>query len=155
MHMTEITQMNKSETHNGRARAPSRAKRPRSAITSGRQLFIAGDPNSAWARRYHDLLMSYIRDISAGRGADVLCAAQMSLIHRVTSIQCELERLDAMMSDGKEIDLPVYASVAGQLRRLLETLYGAGLERKQFDVTPKVSEYLESRKQMPITSNQL
>jgi hypothetical protein len=98
-------------------------------------LFIAGDPNSAWSRRYHDLLMGYISDISAGRGADALCSAQMSLIRRATSIECELERLDAMLSRGEPIDLPAYGSVSRQLRRILESLYSAGLERKQRDVT--------------------
>src|SRR5438046_335792 len=112
--MTE-TNITQSETHNGHNRAPSRAKRPRSAITSGRELFIAGDPNTAWSRRFHDVLLGYINDISAGRGADALCGAQLSLIRRISSIQCELERIDAMLSRGEEIDLPVYASVSGQL----------------------------------------
>jgi len=33
----------------------ARAKRrPRSAVTSGRKLFVEGNPNSAWSRRYRD-----------------------------------------------------------------------------------------------------
>jgi len=35
-------------------RRPTRGKRPRSAITSGRKLFVQGDPNSAWSRRYYE-----------------------------------------------------------------------------------------------------
>ena len=50
-----------------RKRAPSRAIRPRSAITSGRKLFDGGDPNSAWTRRFDDLLTAHINDISAGQ----------------------------------------------------------------------------------------
>jgi hypothetical protein len=126
------------------ARAASRDKRPRSAVTSGRQLFVDGDVNSAWSRRYHDLFLGYISDLSAGRGADSLCSAQISLIKRVASIECELERLDGMMSEGKPIDIGRYGSVSGQLRRLLETLYGDGLNRKQRDVTPSVAAYLEA-----------
>lgn len=131
------------------ARMPSRSRRPRSAVTSGRQLFVdGGDANSAWSRRYHDLRLILIADVSAGQGPDALCGAQLSLIDRCASIICELERLDAMLSCGQQIDLSVYASVSGQLRRLLETLYGVVLERKQLDVTPAktVSDYCESKK---------
>ena len=48
--------------------------RPRSAVTSGRQLFIDGDPNSAWARRFHDSLIGHVNDLG---GADMLSDAQI------------------------------------------------------------------------------
>jgi hypothetical protein len=108
---------------------PSRAKRPRSAVTSGRQMFVQGDPNSAWARRYHDLVVRHVRDLG---GQDMLSEAQLSLIRRATSIECELERLDAMLSTGAEVDLDAYGRAASHLRRILETL---GIERKCRDVT--------------------
>jgi hypothetical protein len=73
-----------------------RAVRPRSAVTSGRQLFYDGDANSAWSRRFHDLVISHINDVSAGHGANVLSEAQLSLCRRAAAIECELERLDAM-----------------------------------------------------------
>jgi hypothetical protein len=111
-------------------RRPSRAKRPRSAVTSGRQQFIAGNPNSAWARRNHDLIVRHVRDLG---GPDVLSEAQLSLIRRATSIECELERLDAMLSTGAEVDLDAYGRASSHLRRLFETL---GIERKARDVTP-------------------
>jgi len=37
-------------TASGQDRESARAKRPRSAVTSGRKLFVEGDPNSAWSR---------------------------------------------------------------------------------------------------------
>ena len=86
-------------------RRPSRAKRPRSAVTSGRQQFITGNPNSAWSRRYHDLVVRHVRDLG---GPDLLSEAQLSLIRRATSIECELERLDALLSTGAEVDLDAY-----------------------------------------------
>jgi hypothetical protein len=107
-----------------RKRTPSRAKRPRSAVTSGRQLFIEGDPNSAWSRRYHDLVVRHIGDLG---GRDMLSEAQLSLIRRAASIECELERLDAMLSTGAEVNLDAYGRAASHLRRLFETL---GIERK-------------------------
>jgi hypothetical protein len=104
-------------------------RRPRSAVTSGRKQFIAGDPNSAWARRFHDLVVRHVGDLG---GKDMLSAAQLSLIHRATSIECELERMDALLSTGGEVNLDSYGRAASHLRRLFETL---GIGRKCRDVT--------------------
>jgi len=126
---------------NGRQRTPSRAKRPRSAVTSGRQLFIEGNPNSAWSRRFHDLVLGHVSDLG---GADFLSEAQFSLIRRAAAIECELERLDARLSAGEPVDLDSYGRCAGHLRRLFETI---GVERKPRDVTPSLSEYLRQNYQ--------
>jgi hypothetical protein len=50
-----------------------------------------------------------------------------------------LERLDAQLSRGEEIDLDAYARVAGHLRRMFETL---GVERRAKDVTPSLGQIL-------------
>jgi hypothetical protein len=110
-------------------RAPSRAMRARSAVTSGRQLFVDGNPNTAWSRRYHDLVVGHMNDLG---GADLLSEAQFSLIRRAAAIECELERLDARLSLGEPVDLDSYGRCAGHLRRIFETL---GIDRKQRDVT--------------------
>jgi hypothetical protein len=107
----------------------TRATRPRSAITSGRELFIGGDPHSAWSRRYHDLIIGHCND--AG-GVAALSEARLSLIRRAASIECELERLDALLSTGAEVNLDSYGRASSHLRRLFETL---GIERKCRDVT--------------------
>jgi hypothetical protein len=109
-------------------RSSSRAKRPRSAVTSGRKMFVTGDPNSAWSRRYHDLVVRHIGDLG---GKDVLSEAQLSLIRRATSIECELERLDALLSTGAEVDLDAYGRASSHLRRIFETL---GVKRQARDV---------------------
>jgi hypothetical protein len=126
MSMTEI---------NGHRRAPSRQKRPRSAVTSGRELFIGGDSKSAWSRRYHDLVVGYINDLSAGEGPNALSEGTLGLIQHTASIKCELERLDAMRSRSEPVDMNCYASQTGHYRRNLETLYGTVLERRQRDIT--------------------
>jgi hypothetical protein len=119
-----------------RRRTPSRAKRPRSAVTSGRQLFVNGDANSAWSRRFHDLVVGHVVDLG---GADLLSEAQFSLIRRAAAIECELERLDAQLSRNEPVDMDAYARVAGHLRRMFETL---GLERVAHDVTPTLGDLL-------------
>jgi hypothetical protein len=113
---------------------PARTGKVRSAVTSGRQLFIGGDPNSAWSRRYADIVVSHISDLG---GADLLSEAQFSLIRRAAAIECELERLDARLSAGEPVDLDSYGRCAGHLRRLFETI---GVERKPRDVTPSWSD---------------
>jgi hypothetical protein len=70
-------------------------------------------------------------------GADLLSQAQLSLIKRCASLECELERLDALLSNGEPVDLDSYGRASSHLRRLFET---PGLERKQRDVTPPTLE---------------
>jgi hypothetical protein len=106
-----------------------RAKRPRSAVTSGRKAFIAGDPNSAWARRFHDLVQGHLSDLS---GRSNVSEAKFALCKRAAGLECELEQMEGRMSLGEEVDLDAYGRGASHLRRILETL---GLERKCRDVT--------------------
>jgi hypothetical protein len=111
-----------------RERAPSRAKRPRSAVTSGRRAFIEGDPNSAWARRFHDLVQGHISDLG---GRAIMSEAQFALAKRAAGLECELEQMEGRMSLGEQVDLDRYGRAASHLRRILESL---GLERKARDV---------------------
>ena|SRR6516225_8261771 len=111
-------------------------RRPRSAVTSGRKLFVEGDPNSAWSRRYADLVSHHVQDISCGLGRNVLSEAQLSLIRRAASIECELERLDALLSRDKPVNLTEYGRATSHLRRLFETL---GVERTARDVSPDIT----------------
>jgi hypothetical protein len=110
--------------------------RPRSAVTSGRKQFVNGDPNSAWARRFHDLVVGHIAD--AG-GRDMISEAQLALCKRAAALECELEQLEGRLSQGEQIDLDAYGRAASHLRRILESL---GLDRKPRNVTPpSIEEY--------------
>jgi hypothetical protein len=61
------------------------------------------------------LLRSDARAHQRLRRSDLLSEAQLSLNRRAASIECELERLDALLSRGAEVDL-------AHLRRLFEVL---------------------------------
>jgi hypothetical protein len=104
--------------------------RPRSAVTSGRRLLIDGDPNSAWSRRYRDLVVGHMSDLG-GRGT--LSEAQLSLVRRAAALECELERMEARMSRDEAVDIDRFGRAASHLRRLLETL---GIGRKPRDIQP-------------------
>jgi hypothetical protein len=114
-----------TDTHE---RASPRAKRPRSAVTSGRKLFVQGDPNSAWARRFHDLVQGHVSDLG---GRLNMSEAQAALAKRAAGLECELEQMEGRMSLGEQVDLDRYGRAASHLRRILESL---GLERKARDV---------------------
>jgi hypothetical protein len=47
--------------------------------------------------------------------------------------------MEARMSNDEEVDLDVYNRMAGNLRRMLETI---GIERRQRDVTDDIDEVL-------------
>jgi hypothetical protein len=104
-------------------------RRPRSAVTSGRKLFVAGNPNSAWARRFFDITQGLVGD--AG-GRDRMSEAKFALCKRAAALQCELEQLEGRLSQGEEVDLDKFGRAASHLRRILETL---GLERIPRDVS--------------------
>ena len=126
------------ESKSPRAGPGRERRRPRSAVTSGRKLFVAGDPNSAWARRFHDLVVGHIAD--AG-GRDMVSEAQFALCKRAAALECELEQLEGRLSLGEHIDLDRYGRAASHLRRILETL---GLERRAVDVTRRELEDREA-----------
>ena len=118
----------------GRTRV--RAKRPRSAVTSGRKLFVEGDPNSAWSRRYHDLVTRHVADLG---GRDMLSEAQLSLVRRAAALAVELESMEARMSEGQAVNLDTFGRAASHLRRLYESI---GLKRTPRDVTPTLAELI-------------
>jgi hypothetical protein len=120
---------------NGAARSVGRA-RARSKATSGRRVFVEGDGNSAWARRYRDLISAHCQDLG---GVDLLSEAQLSLIRRASAIELELEQMEGKLSMGEQVDLDVFTRSASHLRRLFETL---GIGRRPRNVTPTLSEYL-------------
>jgi hypothetical protein len=106
-----------------------RGRKMRSAVTSGRKLLIDGDPNSAWARRYADLIVGHVAD--AG-GRDMVSDAKLSVIRRAAAMECEIERLEAKLSRGQNVDLDAFGRAASHLRRLFEAI---GIERRAKDVT--------------------
>jgi hypothetical protein len=114
----------------------TRARRLRSAVTNGKRLFVTGDGNTAWARRYRDLCVCHATDLG---GHDRLSEAQLSLIRRASAIEIELELMEGKLSMGTAIDLDLYTRSAGHLRRIFEVI---GIERKARDVTPSVSDYV-------------
>jgi hypothetical protein len=103
----------------------ARSPRTRSAVTNGRRLFVEGDGNSAWSRRYRDLIAGHGGDLG---GEDLLSESEKSLIRRASAIECELEQMEGRLSRGEQVDLDAFTRAASHLRRILErSAYSAGL----------------------------
>jgi hypothetical protein len=110
----------------------------RSAVTNGTRLLVAGDGTSAWSRRYRDLVAAHAVDLG---GPDLLSEAQKSLIRRASTLEVELEAMEAQLSKGEPIDLDMFSRVTGNLRRVLESI---GLARVAREINP-VDAYLKAR----------
>lgn len=121
----------------------------RSRITNNRALFprtIDGqsiDGRGMWSRRLRDLIARYSSD--AG-GDNAISEGERSIIRRIATLQCALERMEAQFAldegDATPGQLDQYQRLANSQRRLIETM---GLRRRARDVTPDLQDYLASR----------
>jgi hypothetical protein len=102
------------------------ALRPRSAVTSGRRLFAdTGDPNSAWARRFHDLYNGYLVQFG------VVDPAEQVLARGAARIAVMLELEDARAANGAVVDLGDVARATSRLQRILRDLAASARARKR------------------------
>jgi hypothetical protein len=111
-------------------------------------MFVDGDGNSAWTRRFKDLVANHASDLGGG---ELLSEAQVSLIRRVAAMEIELEEMEGKLSKGEDVNLDLYTRTAGHLRRYLETL---GVERVARDITPSLHEYLAQKAQERATAEE-
>jgi len=117
-------------------------RQARSKVTNGSALLPGVDGRSTWVRRCRDVIALHLSDMG---GESNTSAAERSLIRRIAVLTTELEMLEqrfAAVGMATAIDLDLYVRGAGHLRRLLESI---GLQRRQKDVTPSLSEYLKMK----------
>jgi hypothetical protein len=128
------------ETAQDTAPVASPPKQLRSATTNGNRPFVlGGDGRGAWVRRWKDLVELHVSDLG---GPDACSEAQLSLCRRIATTSVELERLEARMSEGDDtVDLDVYNRLAGNLRRMFESI---GLERRARPVNDDIDTVLAS-----------
>jgi hypothetical protein len=88
-------------------------------VTNGTRVLLDGAGNSAWTRRYRDLVAGHVADLG---GLDLLSEAQIALIRDAAAMEIELEEMRGRMSRGEETNLDLYGRIAGHRRRILETL---------------------------------
>jgi hypothetical protein len=99
------------------------AKRGRSAVSNGSRLHVVKPGDTAWSRRFRDILYELVQD--AG-GFDELSEAQKQLARRAAAIAVMCERLEGKAAAGEDIDLNVFGQLTDRLGRVLSRL---GLKR--------------------------
>jgi hypothetical protein len=108
----------------------------RSRVTNGSALLPNIDGRSPWVRRCKDVLASHLSDTPDAS------AAERSIIRRASVLTVELERMErqfALAGEANPEQLDLYARVAANLRRLLESV---GLQRRAREVGPSLSDIL-------------
>lgn len=111
-----------------RSLADTRPPRTRSAVSNGRRLHVRPVGDSAWSRRFRDLLAEITSDLG---GADHLSEGQKQLARRCATISLECEKLEVRAVTGQQIDLDTYGQLTDRLGRAFGRL---GLKRVARDV---------------------
>jgi hypothetical protein len=88
--------------------APPAPSRHRSAVTNGRRLHVVNPGDTAWARRFKDVLAEITNDLS---GADLLSEGQRQLIRRAATISIACEAMEGDAAAGAAIDLELYGRI--------------------------------------------
>jgi hypothetical protein len=142
------TELEPSVSRSTAAVKPARRDQ-RSAVTNGKRLFVVRPGDTAWSRRFRDILASIISDVHS-TSENGLSEAQTQLARRATTLCVACERLEGVAASGAEIDIALYGEIVDRLGRCLQRL---GLRRQPRDVTPSVQEYLQQNYQSsePVT----
>ena len=110
-------------------------KDQRSAVTNGKRLHVVSPGDTAWSRRFRDILSEIVSDLG---GHDRLSEGQRQLARRAATISIACERLEGEAAAGTPIDLDCYGQLTDRLGRCLQRL---GLKRVPKPV-PTIAEHM-------------
>jgi hypothetical protein len=74
-------------------------------------------------------------------GADALTTGERQLVQRAAVLGAVLEDMETRWIGGMPMDASAFCTVVNAQRRVLETI---GLKRRQRDVTPNLSDYIQT-----------
>lgn len=125
-------------------RTTEKARKPqaRSRVSNGSTVLPGVDGRSTWVRRLRDLIALHLSDLG---GEDAVSEAERSIVRRASTLEVELERLEAKFATSGEADaadLDLYQRTSNTMRRHLESV---GLQRRAKDVTPDLATYVNAR----------
>jgi hypothetical protein len=115
---------------------PITARAGRSAVTNGKRLHVVRPGDTAWARRFRDVLAEIMSDLG---GRDLLSEGQRQLARRCATISIACERMEGEAAAGDEIDLNAYGTLTDRLGRTFQRL---GLRRQSREIGPTLGEVL-------------
>jgi hypothetical protein len=113
---------------------PAPVPRLRARITNHADLLPGLDGRSAAARRYRDLVNSFIADMG---GLDTISEIKLGLLRRLAATTVQAELIEAKMVSGQKIDVATLCTLASTTVRLSQRL---GLERRAREVVPSAHE---------------
>jgi hypothetical protein len=116
-----------------------RAPALRARVTNHRTLLPDLDGRTSAARRFRDLVSSYIADQG---GLDRCSEVKLGLMRRLAAIVVQAEHLEARMVNGEAVDIATLCTLASTTVRISQRL---GLERRARNVTPSLGQYLAAR----------
>src|SRR5262245_61497477 len=96
---------------------PPPASRHRSAVTNGKRLHVVNPGDTAWARRFRDVLAEIVSDLG---GADRLSEGQRQLARRAATISIACEKIEGDAAAGAAIDLETYGKLTDRLGRTFQ-----------------------------------
>jgi hypothetical protein len=107
----------------------------RSRVTNHEDLLPGLDGRSSAARRFRDLVGSYVVDMG---GLSQCSEIRLGLLRRLaaTTVQCEL--IEAQMVNGSPVDIATLCTLASTAMRLSVRL---GLERRAREIVPNPLDY--------------
>ncbi len=111
----------------------------RSAVSNGKRLHVERPGDTAWARRFKDVLYQVIADLG---GADTLSEGQKQLARRAATLCITCERMEGKAAAGQPFDLEQYGRLTDRLGRTFNRL---GLRRQPRDLTPDLQTYLRAK----------
>jgi hypothetical protein len=104
-------------------------RKVRSAVTNGTRLHVQPVGDTAWSRRFKDILGEIISDLGGREG---LSEGQRQLARRAATISIQCEKLESVAVSGDDINLEVYGTLTDRLGRCFQRL---GLKRQQREVS--------------------
>src|SRR5262249_52557041 len=108
----------------------------RSAVTNGKRLHVVRPGDTAWARRFRDILAEIISDLG---GPDLLSEGQRQLARRCATISIACEKIEGDAAAGAAIDLETYGKLTDRLGRTFQRL---GLKREPRDIGPSLADII-------------
>jgi hypothetical protein len=114
-------------------------KDQRSAVTNGKRLHVVAPGDTAWSRRFRDVLAEIISDLG---GNDLLSEGQKQLARRCATMCIQCEKMEGEAAAGNDIDLEQFGTLTDRLGRALQRL--PDLKRQTRDVTPSLDDVIAS-----------
>jgi hypothetical protein len=108
----------------------------RSAVTNGSRLFVVRPGDTAWNRRFGDVLSEIISDMGGHEG---LSEGQRQMARRCATLAITCERMENEAASTGKMDIDLYGTLCDRLGRALDRI---GLKRVARDIGPTLADVL-------------